>query len=91
MPRGVKNPPVAQTMSAAASMLLKMKKSAFNTFKPRNVCEQSVYNLVISSMRGDVSAFDELYKMADRSELIEDAVGTIDALSRSLQELGETL
>lgn len=91
MARGVKNPPVAENLSAAASMLLKMKRAQFNTFKPRNTCETAAYNLCVQCLRGDVHAFNALYRAADRAELIQDSIGYIDALSESLQELGETL
>lgn len=91
MPKGVRNPPISENLCAAADMILKMKEKQFRTFKPRNACEQSVYNLTVQCMRGDTRAFDMLYQMADRAALIDDAIGEIDALSRALQELGESL
>ena len=91
MGRPRKSPPVAENLSAAAAMLLRMKRSEFNAFEPRNTAEAAAYNLAIQSLRGDAHAFRELYNAADRSELIQDAVENIDALSRSLMELGESL
>ena len=91
MPRGIKNPPVAETLSGAAAMFLRMPRKQFNTFQPRNTAEAAARNLTIQSLRGDVSAFDKLYELADRVELIEDTVANIDGLSRSLMELAERM
>ena len=91
MPRGIPNPPAAETISGAAAMFLRMSRKQFNGFQARTTAEAAARNLIIQSLRGDISAFDKLYELADRVELIEDTVANIDGLSRSLMELAERM
>lgn len=91
MPTEVENPPIAESLSGAASMLLKMGKKEFQDFEPRNTFEGVAHSLCASSLRGDVAAFRELYNAADHAELFTDAVENIDGLSRSLMHLAEQM
>lgn len=91
MATGTENPPIAENLNTAATMFLKMDKKEFANFEPRNTCEAAAHSLCVSSLRGDVSAFRELYNAADQAALIQEPDGYTDALSEALQELGESL
>lgn len=90
MPRK-KTPPPCETLSAAASMLLRLPVSQFHAFEPRTAAESAIYTLAEKTLRGDAKAFESLMKAVETADKVEIIEENIDGLSKSLEELARAM